>query len=217
MSKEEAFFLIESGHLLDAAKKFVADYLYAREKIITFCKGIGVDRFVADRLDYSLLGVVFKGEPLEGFKRPDKKGVSYPKVTSDWAARMKDACPGIGLTQTQRIEAIWPVPTWCNYEGENSSGSCCIGDTFMPMYFLFPHEEGPFAVLVPDVPAHLAYRKSLGERVTNIPEDYKLEFPGLKRISEDEWDLICLQDKIARDKAEKAAQEAQGYARQTAP
>lgn len=210
MSRNEAIFLIESGPLLEAAKQYVADFSAAQDKIIKFCKDIGARRFVASRIDQRLLGVVFEGEPLEGFKRADRRGVSYPKAKSDWADRMKEACPGIGLTAFQRIQAIWPVPTWANYESESSSGGSCIGDPFMPMYFMFPHEDGPFAVLVPDVPAYLADRKAQGERVTNIPEDYKLEFPGLKRLSDDEWDLICLQDKISRDKAEKAAQEAKG-------
>lgn len=198
-----AFFMIESGQALTLVKAHIAERQRVRDELADLAKSLGVTQATTHRGTGVLLGVVFDGQAHPDFKKPDKKGVSYPRRHS---AMQKVFDAQIGYANpSDLISEAFDVPLSVNYSNKRGSGWRCIGHPLTACGFLFMGREGPYAMWVPDVPAEVAAEeKAKGIKVEEPAKSFKLEFEGCKRIEQKDWEILVLQHELAETASAEA-------------
>lgn len=201
MSRRDLYFAVEGGTTLELAVAHVEKRLSVIRGNTEIAKEIGAQRFVVDISKGTISGVVFDGKTHSDFKKPNRRGVSYPKKGSEWERRFSDldgydAC-GYGLADTLG------VPTVISYESETSRGSAVISPDFNSgVGFLYLSAAGPFVLYIPDIAAVVADYETRGYSVSPECKSFKPEFDGAKPILKEEWELLVAKHKLAQ--AEKA-------------
>jgi len=203
-----AFFLVEADPALALVKQHIADRQRVRGSVADLAKELGVSTGTTDRDSYHMVSVNFPGERHPDFTKPDRKGRSWPKKGTAWARRFAEqprATPSSDLIR----KAFDPVDSLRWTQGD-SQGWHCIGNPFAPSTFLYTGPDGPYVMLVPDLPLAIKELEAEGKKV-EIPDNvlahpqgpaghpaWNMIFPGCRRIDPEEWDILVAQEKLAR-------------------
>jgi len=198
---KDALFLIESGLALKLVRERIAECSRVAGEVAALCDELGVERGTTNCTSGVLVGVVFPGEVHADFRKPDRRGVSYPRMGSDWHRRFKEQ-KGYA-SESSVIAEAFGVPLTINYTGVSRNGdafegSRCIGSPLNECGFLWISEDGPFAMWVPDVEAIVAAEVAQGRTVEEPAASFELSIDGCRRIRQEEWEILVLQDKLKK-------------------
>jgi len=196
---EQAIFMIEGGAALDAVKQYIQDKISTQERNVRLATDLGVDK-VCLNFKGSVYGVAFEGERHPDFKVPNSKGLSFPKKGTEWHKRFAEQLPGPDGESI--VSELFSIPGQINYESKDGvfTGSRCLGNFLNSCGFLYLGKDGPYALYCPDVPAEVAKDEANGDIVAEPAKSFKMEFEGCRRVSRDEWDLLVLQQRVAKEK-----------------
>ena len=185
-------FLIEGGRPLELVQQHLAEKERVRLSNLEICNELGITRAYCDHTSGVIRGAVFATpDSREGWKKADRKGVSFPKKGSEWFARL---AAQVGYEDPAALIAKeLGVPTSLGYKEPNgkSEGWRMLGNPFRACGFLWISPEGPFAMWIPDVPGEVAKSKAEGYLVEEPANSFKPEFPGCKPMLEEEWNFLC--------------------------
>lgn len=194
-----AIFMIEGGRALEMVKAHIEE----RRRVLRASRAIagelGAPSFSEDRMNGTLLGVVFPGAIHPDFKKAKgRHTISYPKKGTAWEKRLAEQ-QGYKPVVRQ-ISGAFSIPLSLTYTTEGGSGGSIIGSPFRECGFLYPGPDGPYAMWVPDVPAEVARQEAKGHVVTEPAKSFRLEFDGCRRIESEEWEILMLQHKLRAKK-----------------
>ena len=194
----------EDGPALALVKRHIKDVIAAAKERDALYKALGCNHGVQNRFNHTLSGVVFPGKIHPDFTKPKKiGGPSYPKKGTEWFktfAQQKGVRP-----PAEVIAEAFNVPADYQFQGPGDSwGRGAIGG-FAPCGFLYLSAKGPYALWIPDVPAILADLKKNHPKSKILAPDPKWAFnvPDCKRIEEEEWKILVLQQDLAEKKKAK--------------
>lgn len=198
---DKLIFLIERGKPLALVKRHIAERERVRENNIALCKALGVTKAAFRRTDGTLDGVVFKDNrhAHADWKKPDRRGVSYPKKGSEWAKRLA-AQVGYADPAIEIAEAFH-IPTHLEFGDAGSRGWKRIGSPLHECGYLFLSPEGPYALWIPDVPEEIAKVEQQGDKV-RYPKSFKPEIDGCRCILQEEWDLMVAEHNLSARQAD---------------
>lgn len=188
---ESLYFLIEGGKALDLVKRHIKEVNAATGRAMKLAKEIGVKYWTDDKLTGKLTGVVFSpGQtPHPDFLKPGRFGICYPRKKSEWFNRIQ-AVKGHPIT-SELISEELGVPVTLHWK----KAFMHLGPPFRQAGFLYPSDDGPYGMYIPDVEAAIKAAKR------GLPEEparsFKPEFEGCKRILRQEWELIIAQHDVA--------------------
>lgn len=191
-----ALFMIEGGKPLEMIKQHIEDRANAWNEVCKLAKELGVFDVKTDKTNGVLRAVTFSRESHPEFTKPKVRGgACYPKKGTSWETRFKAQ---MGYEDPARsISEMFGVPLQISYKGNGCEGSACIGNPLNECGFLYLGKEGPYAMWVPDVPAYVAQHVGNGYTVEEPAASYKLEFDGCRRVEQEEWEILVLQNKLA--------------------
>lgn len=197
----DLYFAVEGGSTLELAHKHVRDEqdMMSRNKVLL--DELGVERYFPS-LDGTVAGVDFGSKPVHpDFRKPDRKGRSWPKKGTEWARRFSEQTGydrrGFGLAKALG------VPTSLYYTYDDGEGMSSIGRGFNPgVGFLYLSEIGPFALYVPNIAAKVADYEARGYTVDDACKNFKPEFDGCRPILKQEWELAVAQHELEEAKRE---------------
>ncbi|MCD5326797.1 hypothetical protein ACFFU8_17970 [Chromobacterium piscinae] len=194
------YFLIEGGKALELVKGHIEERIRVKKGVSALAKELGVDFIWTDKYTGNLLCVRFTGERHPDFTVPQRDGSSRPKKGTEWARKFAE-CPKY-ISASDLIEEEMGIPTSLHYSSKSGewNGSRHIGHPFSPCKFLFPHQDGPYVMVIPDVAAAVAEVRADGRIVDEPAASFVAEFDGCRRIEEEEWDVILAQHKLAEKK-----------------
>jgi len=199
-----AYFIAESGPVLDACQRYYDDMQKHHADIVEFSRQFdNCTGYQCSAREGILVGLVFDGQIPEGFKKPDKNNIARPKKGSAWA---------VALNDFQRkpipydyLHDLIKAPTCVSYryKDSKSSGNFVIGNLITPYQICWFKKGGPFLVVTADAPA--ACKEFLAEEREEPPifegDPQNWQIPqGCKRILPEEWDFWA-----AAHKAQEAA------------
>lgn len=196
-----AIFLIEGGPALQLVRDYISDRGRVNTVVAGLAKKLGISRATTDHRTGVLQGVVFDGEIHPDFRKPDRRGVSYPRKGSPWAKRVKEQ---VGhADQSRLIAQTFGIPLSIGYTGRSAGGEEYegwrrIGSPLTECGFLWMTHDGPFAMWTPDVPAIVAAARANNETVAEPAASFKLEFAGWRRIRCEEWEIMVLQHRLQK-------------------
>lgn len=198
------YFAVDGGKALELAKKHVAEHAATIERNVETVKPLNVDRYVVSVLDGTVCGVEFNGALHKDFKKPDRRGVSYPKKGTEWAEKFA-AVKGYDKRGFELAKELG-FPTTLYYKSDDCNGM--TGTTSginSGVGLLWISEDGPFALYVADISERVAYYESQGYTVDDACKHFKPKFDGARPILKEEWDLVVAQHELeeAKRKAEK--------------
>lgn len=206
LETENVIFMIEDGRALELIKEHIAERKRVAAQVRELAGELGAEQVWTDRETGVLCAVQFSGKIPPGFTRPDRNGASRPKQGTEWAARFK-AQKGYA-NPSETISKELGVPLMINYsgqrKGEDVTGSHCIGFPFTECGFLYLGADGPYAMWVPDVPGEVAKYEAEGYTVKEPAKSFKLEFDGCRRVEREEWDILVMQDRLAKKRTSAA-------------
>lgn len=201
---DDVIFMIEGGKALEMVKAHIAEVKRVGKEARELAKELGVQEIMTDRQFGVLAGVIFPGAIHADFTKPKGKSrASYPKKGSAWAARLAEQ-KGY-RDQSEWISTEFNIPLTISYRGEGSWGSTCIGSMLSECGFLFLGEDGPYAMWIPDVSAHVAECTSRGYTVDEPAASFKMEIEGCRRVDKEEWEILVLQHELAEKQRARAA------------
>lgn len=206
MKIHNLYFLVESGKAREIAEKHIQQLIDVRNSNIEYLNQFpNCIRLVEDNFNKQLCGLVFEGEIPKGFRKPNRRGISFPKKGSKWEKEMK------ALPKCDRVSEIirkaFNIPISMDYESSNGTtvGGMMIGHPFLPCGVFFNDAlSGDMAIYIPDVQKYVAKEKATGAKVKEPANSYIPIIDGARQITEDEWELLCLQRKVANQKSEVA-------------
>lgn len=204
---ENLMFMIEGpGPAMDLVKKHIDEVIKSRLSASRILKTFGLNSkncTVYTDQGGLVLGVITSVKLGPDWKKPDRRGVQYPKINSE-TAKILAKQKGYQSPETL-IARTLKVPLSLQYKTKNGSGSTIIGSPLNAAGFLYTSKDGPYAMWIPDVHAHIAdLEKRTKGKVTDIARNFKPEFEGCRLIEPEEWDIIVAQHKLAEKKAEAA-------------
>jgi hypothetical protein len=185
---DSIYFMVESGPVLDLAKKVALERVEVNKTLREYAASIGARKIWTSGFDGSLSGVEFEGAVPDGFTKPDRKGVSKPKKGSKYEQEFADL--PLPMNDALAIQELLNVPFRISYEYKNGGkGSAAIGHPFVEAGFLWLGTDGPFCMYIPDVQAAVSMYEKDGAVVDDHCKNFKAEFEGCRRIHEEEWKL----------------------------
>jgi hypothetical protein len=201
--RRHLYFLVEGGTTLELAHKHVAARTETLKRNAALIEPLGVQKYVQSSIDGTVVGVEFPGAVHPDFKKPNKRGASFPKAKTEWAAKLANQT-GYDRRGFDLAKALG-VPTSISYTYEGGHGSSAIeGYGFESgVGFLYLSSTGPFALYIPNIAAKVARYEADGYAVGDECKNYKPQFDGARPILEEEWDLLVARKKLAD--AERAA------------
>jgi hypothetical protein len=202
--RRDLYFAVESGATLELAHKYVSERLETIKRNAALIEPLGVKKYIQSVTDGTVVGVEFEGKVHPDFKKPNKRGASFPKAKTEWDAKFS-AQTGYDRLGFDLAEALG-VPTGISYTSEGRHGcGALVGYGFSAgVGFLYLSTDGPFALYIPDVAAIVSEYEAEGKTVGDECKHFKPEFEGARPILKEEWDLAVARHKLA--KAEKAVQ-----------
>lgn len=197
-------FLIESGPALDLVKHHIQERKRVHQACLELLKTLCVREVWRDIRTGIVSAVRLPQGLYPEFTKPDRKGRSWPKKGTEWAAKFKAQ---IGhQSQVHLISDRFNIPLVIAFDRPDGSfGSTCIGSPLNECGFLYCGEEGPYAMWVPNVPEAVAQKEAEGYTVEEPAKSFNLEFPGCHPILEEEWELIVALHKLAEAQGKAVA------------
>lgn len=200
---KNVIFMIESGKALEMVKQHISERQRVWKEVRLLAKELGVERIQTDRTNGVLRAVNFTSDIHPDFTKPKGRDLSsYPKKGTAWAKRL--AAQKGYRDPSEWISTEFTIPLNISYQFKGGHGSSCIGNFLNECGFLYLGEDGPYAMWVPDVPAYVAQYTSNGSTVDEPAASFKLKFDGCRRIEDEEWEILVLQNKLA-EKTKQAA------------
>lgn len=199
-----AVFLIESGRALELAQQWVQDEQVQRRQRREIGQALGVSRVYLSFDTGVVLGAYF-GDKLAvhpDFRKPNRKGASFPKKHSGWAARLAQQHER-KLTMAQVNKELGIPDSLCVRHPDGSEVWRMLSSPVTPSGFLSLSDQGPFAIWTPDVDDVLRQEREAGHEILTFPKDFKFTIAGTRRILPEQWDLM-----VAERRMNKAAQAA---------
>lgn len=202
MEFKSLYFLITGpGEAMNIALEEVQRERETREKTFALLKGLGVKHYRAFH-DGQIACVQFEGEVPQHFTRFSKRvGDRHwwrPMKKSPWFEKFYSARREKSVASI--IHERLGYDHCVSYEKGGEKGCTIVGHPFAGCGIAWFNPEGPFLLYIPDATYHARRRMAEGYTVENVNMDPQYE--GCKRITKDEWDLLVLQNKIARGDAE---------------
>lgn len=196
---KDALYMIEGDPALSLVKAHIADVRRVREETRALAMEYGAKTISCDRMNGVLLGVGFwTAERHADFKAPNRKnGICYPKQKTAASTRFR-AQSGYA-NQEATIEKAFGVPLSITHKGPSGEGWTCIGRMLNACGFLYFGADGPYALYIPDVQAHINYYLSRGE---TVEQTFDMNLPGCRRILCEEWDLMVAEHKLKQKLSE---------------
>lgn len=199
--RRDLYFAVVGGKTLELALAHVGERIEVIKKNNELARELGAQKYVVDISKGTLSGAMFDGTINGDFKKPNKRGVSYPKKGSDWEKRLSDL-DGYDARGYELARALG-VPTTISYKNETSHGSAVISSGFSSgVGLLYLSEDGPFALYIPDIAPIVAEYEAQGYSVGDDCRNFKPEFDGAIPILKEEWELNVARHKLVQ--AEKA-------------
>lgn len=207
---DNLLFMIEGGPMLPLVRQHIADVTRVREAnkqlLEPLHKEYGVERASVDPEKGTVLAVVFPNKVHPDFTKPSGRSrTSSPKKNTEWASKF--AAQEGHESASSTISTTLNVPLFIEYSGKGGRGSRVIGGFFNECGFLYLGEDGPYAMWIPDVQKEVAADVARGYTVAEPAASFKPEFPGCRRIEDEEWDILVAQHKLAEKKAKNASAE----------
>lgn len=203
---ENVIFMIQGGRALELIQHHIAERKRVVAQVRDLAGELGAEQVWTNRKDGTLIAVQFPGEIPADFTKPNRAGASRPKKGTEWFKRFK-AQKGYA-NSSETISKELGVPLMINYsgqrKGEDVTGSHCIGFPFTECGFLYLGADGPYAMWVPDVPGEVAKYEAEGYTVKEPAKSFKLEFDGCRRVEREEWDILVMQDRLAKKRTSAA-------------
>lgn len=193
------YFLVESGQMLDLAKRIADNFQAVHEANLAYVRGVGGVAFQASSWDGRVYAVKFEGEAPAGFKKPNKRGCCEPKKGSKYAADMAEL--PVHMDVSREISRLLNVPTDLHYSQKGKwSGVTSLGHPFFPCGILWFKLDGPYCIYIPDVQHYVREKEETGSTVDEPAKSFKPEFEGLRQILKEEWDLMKARHKADQEK-----------------
>lgn len=190
----ELYFLIESGKPLEMVKQHIANVISTQDNNMSLARELGIEKFLISRISGVLTGAIFKGPIHPDFKKPDRKGVSYPKKGTGWDVRMKAQ---VGChDQSAEISDAFDIPSCIEYTTPTGKGWHALGTPFAACGYLWISKEGPYAMWIPDVMGEVRKYEADGCKVIGAANDFKPVIEGARLIEKEEWEILVAQDKL---------------------
>lgn len=191
------YFLIEGGKALELVKGHIEERIRVKKGVSALAKELGVEYIWTHRETGNLLSVRFKGERHPEFTLPKRDGSSWPKKGTEWAKKFAE-CPK-HKSASDLIKEVMGIPTWLRFINESGAfvGGTSAGHPITPCFFLYPHQDGPYVMVIPNVPGEVAVAQADGHVIEEPAASFVAEFEGCRRIEEEEWDAILAQHKLA--------------------
>ena len=199
---DNLIFLIESGRALQLVQHHIAEVLRVNAANRAISEELGITAGTTDPFTGVLLGVVFPGVVPQGWTKPSRNRLSYPKKGSVWAQRMRDQ-KGYD-NPSVAIEEAFAIPTNLEYTNAGGGSGCrAIGHMFKPCGFLYLSKDGPYALYIPDVQAAVREATLRGQDALEPAKSYVPAIEGCRQIDEEEWDLLVAQHNLAKKRSEQ--------------
>lgn len=198
MECHNAYYLIESAHMVDMVKAYIADFERANAVNAELCREIGgVKACWLDQTSKAIYAVKFEGKHHPDFTKPRATGFSRPKKGSAWAKRFAEN-KGIEYPDVYRINDLFNVPFSLSYKTDDGEGSMLIGYFPKPAGFLFASEDGPLGLYIPDVARYVTSFEKRGIEVDPDVKSFDMNLEGCRRILKEEWELIAAKHELAQ-------------------
>ena len=194
--QNDALYIIEADPMLSSVKAYIEDRCTVFEKSRELAEQYGADRVSRDRRDGRLLGMTFPhGQHHADFTKPKgRHGLCFPKKGTAAAKAFSDQ---IGHVNAEAlIVATFGIPLSLKYSDAETEGWCCIGRMLTACGFMYFGIDGPYALWIPNVPAHIKQKADQGFQV--VPSGFDMNLPGCRRILHEEWELLVAQHKLAK-------------------
>lgn len=202
--RRDLYFAVEGGTTLDLARKYVAERAAVEANNRALAKELGAEQYVISLIDGVLSGVVFAEKQHPDFKRPDRKGLCFPKKGSGWATRLSET-KGYDKRGYRLADALG-VPTTIDYTYPEGSGSSTISRGWSSgVGFLYLSEDGPFALYIPDISEVVARYEAKGYTVCDECRNFNPVFHGARPILQEEWELVVAHHDLEEAKKRAAA------------
>jgi hypothetical protein len=201
----DRYYLIESGPTLDLIKEFIASRNKVLDANLKAAQELGVKRIRTDPQFGSMVGAVFDGERHPDFKVPNKNGVCHPKLKTAWDLKLK-ALPR-HESVSMLIATHLNIPLSLRYGKDSKDNETCwrrIGSPLTECGFLWAHENGPYAMWMPDVKSEIKQIEKEGYVVSEEDKAFTGEFEGCRRIYQEQWAEIIHEFDASAKKASAA-------------
>lgn len=184
-------YLIESGIMLEAVKKYIEEIKACKTAYSKFAESKGSTEYFHN--SSKLYGLVMHKQ-IEGWTKPSRKsGESRPKI----------GCPDLDLIkelpktpdQVEIIRGITDVPLSISYKSETCSGHSFIGSPLNECGFLYLPKHDLYAFWTPDLKDALAGYSDY--EITNGADKWSMSVEGVKPISKSKWELLVAQCKVS--------------------
>ena len=182
-----AIFLVEGGKALELVKAHLEEVLRVRKQSQDLVREMdGVTTVWTDKTNGIVKAVEFPGERHPDFKKPTENTGSKPKKGTQWAQKF---AAQVGYKNpADIIMEAFRIPGVLQYSGKRGGkGSCLAGIPGQEAEFLYLGENGPFAMVLPDIEAQVAQRVAEGETVEEPARSFKMSFEGCRRVSDEQW------------------------------
>ena len=195
-----AVFLIESGRALELAQQWMQEEHAQRRQAREIGQELGVSRVYLSFDTGVVLGVYF-GDKLAvhpDFRKPNRKGASFPKKHSGWAVRLAQQHER-KLTMAQVNKELGIPDSLCvRHAADGSEIWRMLSSPVNPSGFLSLSDQGPFAIWTPDVDDAIRQEREAGNEVLTFPKDFKFIIAGTRRILPEQWDLMVAEHRLAK-------------------
>lgn len=195
--RDSIYFLIKGGRALELVQARIAEVIRVRSGVRALAEELGIREGGTDSMTGTLSYVIFPDPSTApaDFKKPDRRGRSYPKKGTAWATKLKAQ---VGYESAESVIANGlGVPTCLHWTSPNGWGSRNLG-ILDSCGFLFLSADGPYAMWVPDVPKEIEKLvKENPDAVVGEPaRSFKLEFEGCTRIEKERWEIMVLEHEL---------------------
>lgn len=201
----QQLYLVESEELQAFCASLVQEKLRVRAAAVELIRSIKeqtgqeVRRGTFSKESGVLTGVLFpRGQPSD-WKKPWRNGCSAPKLTSPWHKRL-----GMQVGHESFEKSIGEklgVPTSVSYKTKGGEGMRMIGVPFHACGLAHFSEHGPFVIWTPDVDAILGHMRANGEEPDEEFVKFDSNVPGTRKLSRAEYDLMCAEHEVAKERA----------------
>lgn len=210
MKTDTLYFLVESGKAREVTEKYIKQYICVMDANHEYIRQFpDVTQYSHNNCSGRINGVIFPNEIPKGFLKADKRGVSYPRSNSKWAKEIAELpkCQDANLLIAHEFSIPLDIK-WKNNQGGYGSGS--IGNILYACGVMFNDGlDGDIAIWIPDVPKYVErYKNSSFYAAGGIVEveepanSFVPNIEGARQISKKEWELLCLQREVAKEKSE---------------
>ena len=201
MSEHVLWVLVEDGPVFEVCQQWCKEYMDVRRRAFDWAKSHGFES-VFFGFNSQPIGVHTR-DHLEGWTKPNSRGLSRPKQRTKVRAEM-EAIKGVEFFSRRLEQHFGPIPQNLSFKANGWTSHGTVGGVFGPQCQSFNGIDGPFLIDIPDMrAAQESERKSHPDAV--FDEDYSSwenPLPETRVILKEEWDLMEARHRLAMREAE---------------